>query len=262
MSNPSQNRVHLNYEDDGEGQPVLLLHPVGLDLTWWREVTEALLPHFRVLRVDLRGHGQSPVFSPPSRMEDFATDVHAVLGELDLGPAHVVGQSFGGMVAQVLAIDFPQDVRSLVLSGTHCTASADQREVFAARAAAAERGGMEAVAQSTIERWFTQRAMDSDLVEHARQRLLTDSVDGWAAAWRAIAGFDALPRLPEISVPTLVTTGDADVAAPPEASQKIAETIPSATLRIMEGAPHMAPYERPDLFIPLVKSFLKSVAGV
>ena len=191
----------------------------------------------------------------PWRIEDLAADVHALLGATRLGPAHVVGLLLGGMVAQALAIDHPDDVRSLVLSGTACTFAPSAREALAARGAA-EDGGMKAVVWPTLERWFTPGPRSSELVEQCRQRLLSDNVAGWAATWRAISDFDALPRLHEISVPTLVTTGSVDTSTPPEVARTIAKAIPGATLHIMPGAPHMAPFERPDLFEPLVLSFL------
>lgn len=248
--------VSLCHEVEGEGETVLLLHPVGLDLTWCGPLAERLRPHFRVLRVDLRGHGGSPVPPGPWRIEDLAADVHALLGATRLGPAHVVGLLLGGMVAQALALDHPGDVRSLVLSGTACEFTRAEREALAARGAAAEDGGMKAVVRPTLERWFTPGPQSSELVEQCRQRLLSNNVAGWAATWRAISDFDALPRLHEISVPTLVTTGSADTSTPPAVARTIAEAIPGATLHIMSGAPHMAPFERPDLFEPLILTFL------
>src|SRR3989338_2014511 len=130
-----------------------------------------------------------------------------------------------------------------------------------ARGEAAEQGGMAAVVQPTLERWFTAGFLDSPLVAHCRQRLLANDVGAWAATWRAIAELDTLPQLSEIRAPTLVTTGDADVSTPVPAAQVIAEHIPGAILKVMPGAPHMAPYERPDLFNPLVLEFLRSVAS-
>ncbi|WP_166173081.1 alpha/beta fold hydrolase [Rubrobacter tropicus] len=251
--------VSLRHEVEGEGETVLLLHPVGLDLTWCGPLAERLRPHFRVLRVDLRGHGGSPVPPGPWRIEDLAADVHALLGATRLGPAHVVGLLLGGMVAQVLAIDHPDDVRSLVLSGTACTFAPSVREALAARGAAAEDCGMQAVVRPTLERWFTPGFLGSELVERCRQRLLSDNVAGWAATWRAISVFDALPRLREISVPSLVAAGSVDTSTPPEVARTIAEAIPGATLHTMPGAPHMAPFERPDLFDPLVLTFLRGL---
>ncbi|MGH3386233.1 MAG: alpha/beta fold hydrolase [Nocardioidaceae bacterium] len=253
-------RTRLNHRLEGDGQPVLLLHAVGLDLTWWDVVARSLRADFAVVRVDLRGHGASPVPPAPWRMEDIADDVHGVLGDLGLGPAHVVGQSFGGLVAQALVLEHPEDVRSLVLSGTSCTTSADEYEVFVGRAEAAERGGMAAVTQAALDRWFTAPFMTSEVVERARRRLLADDVAGWASTFGAIAHHNTLDRLHEVTVPTLVITGDADVATPPSMSRTMADAIPGARLHLMPGAPHMGPFERPDLFLPELTAFLAQVS--
>lgn len=253
------NGLRLNYELDGQGPAVLLLHPVGLDLTWWEPQVEALRSEFQVVRMDFRGHGKSQIAPPPYTLADFAADAHALLGALGIDSAHVIGLSLGGMVAQVLALEFPKEVRSLVLSNTLCTLPAQGREAMRARGEAAGQGGMGAVIEATLERWFTRGFLDSALVARCRQHLLAHDVAAWAATWRALAELNTLPRLGEIHVPTLVTTGDADVSTPVAAAQLIANSIPGALLKIMAGAPHMAPYERPELFNPVVLEFLRSV---
>jgi len=254
------NGLRLNYKLDGQGPAVLLLHPVGLDLTWWEPQVEALRSEFQVLRIDFRGHGKSEI-APPYTLAGFAADAHALLGTLNIGPVHVIGLSLGGMVAQLLALEYPTEVRSLVLSNTLCTLPAEARQAMRARGEAAEQGGMAAAIEPTIERWFTRGFLDSPLVARCRRHLLAQDVSAWASSWRAIADLDTLPRLGEIHVPTLVTTGDADVSTPVAAAQSIANRIPGAVLKIMPGAPHMAPYERPELFNPLALEFLRSVGS-
>jgi 3-oxoadipate enol-lactonase len=255
------NGLRLNYELDGQGPAVLLLHPVGLDLTWWEPQVEALRSEFQVLRMDFRGHGKSEIAPPPYALAEFAADAHALLGALHMGPVHVIGLSLGGMVAQVLALEYPAAVRSLILSNTLCTLPAEARQAMRGRGEAAEQGGMAAVVQPTIERWFTRGFLESPLVARCCRHLLAQDVGAWASTWRAIADLDTLPRLGEIHVPTLVTTGDADVSTPLAAAQSIANHIPGAVLKVMAGAPHMAPYEKPELFNPLIIEFLRSVGS-
>ncbi|MBI4528457.1 MAG: alpha/beta fold hydrolase [Deltaproteobacteria bacterium] len=255
------NGVRLHYRIEGQGRPVLLLHPVGLDLTWWDSQAGALRLEFQVIRLDFRGHGKSEIPPPPWSIAEFASDAHALLALLHSRPAHVVGLSLGGMVAQVLALEYPADVRSLVLADTLCTLPAEARNAMRARGEAAEQGGMAAVIQPTVERWFTPGFLESPVVARCRAHLLANDVKPWAETWRAIAELDTLPRLNEIHTPTLVTTGDADVSTPVAAARVIADHIPGAILRVMPGAPHMAPYERPDLFNPLVLEFLRSLSA-
>lgn len=254
----SKRGLCLHYEAEGEGEPVLLLHSVGLDLTWWDHVVEALRPFFYVLRVDLRGHGRSSTPPPPWSIGNFAEDAHALLETLDLAPAHIVGLSLGGMVAQQLSIDYPSDVRSLVLSGTAATFEPVGREILAERGTEAQLWGMAHVIEPTLERWFSKSRPGSDLYERCRQRLFANDVEVWAQTWHAISALDTLQRLPEITVPTLVITGDADTSTPPEAARTIANAILDSTLFIMSGGSHMAPYENPELFIPHLIKFLRT----
>lgn len=259
MTTSAAEPVLLHHRVEGEGETVLLLHSVGLDSTFWNEIATSLVGSYRVVRMDLRGHGRSPVPPRPWRMEDLAADVHRTLAEIGLAPAHVVGQSFGGLVAQALVLDHPEDVRSLVLSGTSCTTDAPHRERFLDRAEAARRGGMEAVAQPAIDRWFTPPFMDDPVVDRVRARLLADDPEAWARTFEAIAGHDTLRRLGAVRVPCLVVTGDADVATPPYFAEEMASVIPGAELRLLPGVPHMGPFERPDLFGPLLASFFAAV---
>ena len=262
MTTSAAEPVLLHHRVDGEGDPVVLLHSIGLDSSFWDVIATDLADSYRVVRVDLRGHGRSPVPPRPWRMADLAGDVHRTLSELGLAPAHVVGQSFGGLVAQALVLDHPGDVRSVVLSGTSCTTSPDAREIFLGRAAAARSGGMEAVAQPAIDRWFTPSFMDDPVVARARARLLADDPEAWARTFEAIAGHDTLGRLPEVRVPCLVVTGDADVATPPHFAEEMAAAVPGAELCILSGVPHMGPFERPDLFVPLLRSFFSAAGSI
>ena len=253
------NGVRLRYEMDGEGPTVLLLHPVGLDSTCWDAQVAAFVPSFRVLRVDLRGHGQSDVPPPPYTLNEFAADVHSLLRQLRLTPAHVIGLSLGGMVAQVLALEHPDDVRSLILADTTGTLSPEARQAVVERGAAAERDGMTSVVDGTLERWFTPGFMRSGMVARCREKLLADDVQGWAATWRAISAVDTDSRLPEIKVPTLVMIGEVDLSVPVARARAMASQIPGAALHVATGAPHMLPLERPDLFNPPVLEFLRNV---
>jgi 3-oxoadipate enol-lactonase len=254
------NGVRIHYAMDGGGQTILLLHPVGLDLTCWGAQVEALAPDFRVLRVDQRGHGGSDV-APPYTLTQFAEDVHALLRHLQFAPAHTLGLSLGGMVAQVLALDHPEDVRSLVLADTNSTLSAEARPAMVERGEAAKRGGMAAVIDPTLARWFTSGFMGSPVVARCRERLLTDNVEGWAGGWQAISELDTHPRLKEIRVPTLVITGEGDVSAPVSRAEAMAGAIPGARLHVVPGAPHMAPLEQPALFNAAVLAFLQTAAA-
>jgi 3-oxoadipate enol-lactonase len=250
--------VPLAFDRSGaaDGATVVLLHSVGLDRTFWAPVSRLLENRFTTVRLDLRGHGDSPSPPGPWRLEDLADDVAGIISRLGVDRVHVVGQSFGGLVAQHVAIRHPALVMRLVLSGTSCTTSETEREVFLDRARVAEAEGMEPVARAAIGRWFTETGMELPVVEMAYRRLLADDPASWANTFRAIAEHNVLGRLREVYARTLVVTGDADVATPPRFAEEMAGALPDCELRILEGVPHMGYLEQPELFARTILNFL------
>lgn len=251
----------LHHTIEGAGPHVALLHPVGLDLTFLLPVAAELSRRYTVLCVDARGHGQSPAMPPATRLEDYADDVHALLAHLDFAPCAVVGFSFGGMVAQTLALRHPQDVRALVPCACPSTLPEPNRLIAAERGATAERGGMAAVLDATLARWFTAAFRAGGGAEAARARLLSDDVQGWAHAWRAMARIDTAPFLGSIRVPTLCIAGEVDLSSPPPIVAAIADAIPGARFTVIAGAPHMLFIEQPQAVAKEIVAFLDDVRG-
>src|SRR5947207_10798011 len=145
--------VRLNHRIDGNGSHVLLLHAVGVDLTFLDAVASKLARDFTVLRADLRGHGKSP-YAPAASLEDFADDVHALLTELSFAPCAVAGFAFGGMVTQALAVKYPQDVRALVIASCPSAQTAETAKTVAARGTDAKRDGIASLLDVTMHRWL------------------------------------------------------------------------------------------------------------
>ncbi|HSD53595.1 MAG TPA: alpha/beta fold hydrolase [Burkholderiales bacterium] len=255
------NSVPLHCTVAGAGPHVALLHPVGLDLTFLQPVAVELARRYRVMCVDLRGHGQTPATPLANGLEDYADDVHGLLASRRFAPCAVVGFSFGGMVAQTLALRHPRDVSALVPCACPSTLAEQNRKVAAARGADAERGGMTAVLDATLTRWFTEAFQTGGGAEPARRRLLSDNVQGWAQAWRAIAGIDTAPRLADIRVPTLCIAGEVDVSSPPQVVAAIAAAIPGARFTTIPGAPHMLFIEQPQVVARQILAFLDEVCA-
>ncbi|OGA79366.1 MAG: hypothetical protein A3G81_31495 [Betaproteobacteria bacterium RIFCSPLOWO2_12_FULL_65_14] len=251
------NNVDIAYRRAGNGAPVLLLHPIGLDSSWWRPFSEQLAPRFCVVAMDFRGHGGSAPIRGDLELADLADDAAGLLRALGLVPAQVVGLSMGGMVAQYLAIRHPDVVRSLVLLATACTLPDEARKQMVERGEIARQDGMRAVLDATLERWFTPAALTSELAKRCERRFLENDVESWAASWRAISRLDTLPLLKRIEAPTLVVTGDRDLSTPPAAARVIADNIPAAALTIIKGAPHMGPFEFPEAYLGPVTAFLQ-----
>jgi 3-oxoadipate enol-lactonase len=253
--------VDLHCRVTGAGPDLVLLHPVGLDHTFWPALVAAASRTHRVVAVDLRGHGRSPAAQGETPIDDYADDVHAAIERHCRGPATVLGLSFGGMLAQLVALRHPGAVTALVLSGCTGGFAPEVRPLLRERGLAAERYGMEAIVPATIERWFTPASRDDPEVERVRERLRTDDVASWSAAWHAISTFDALPRLAGIRAPALVIAGERDAATPVAAAAKLAESIRGAQFTVLPAAPHMMQIERRDDYNAAVLQFLGETNG-
>jgi 3-oxoadipate enol-lactonase len=249
----------LHFRRDGTGPAVVLLHPVGLDHASWEGIAGRLGGRFSVIRPDALGHGASPPAPAGATLADHAAAVHRLIRSQGLARPGVVGLSFGGMVAQTLALDHPEDVGALVLAGCSSRTTPERRPTLLERAAAAERGGMAAILEDTLQRWFTPAYLAAGNALPVAERLRSDSVEGWARAWRAMAGLDLTGRLEAIRVPTLCLAGERDAAAAPAVLEAIASRIPGARLSVLPGAPHMMHLEQPDAFASLVGGFLEAV---
>lgn len=254
--------LRLHGHGQGSGPLTVLLHPVGLDGSFWGGLPAALAGQRRVLSLDLAGHGASPAVHRPRPIEDYADDVAAAIREVGSGPAEVVGLSFGSMIAQMVAIRHPDLVSALVPCGSGGTFAEEIRPVLRERGLAAERGGMQAVLEATLTRWFTPDFLPTPAVERVRQRLLSDDVAGWSAGWHAIAGLDATPHHGRVKVPTLVIAGELDAATPPAVSEAtVACAIPGARFTVLPGAPHMMQIECEAAYTEAVASFLLRRGG-
>jgi len=246
----------LHYRLEGAGRRLLLLHPVGLDLTCFDALTRLLAPRHQVLRVDLRGHGRSPMTGEVVALRDYAADADELMTRLDFAPAAVAGFSFGGMVAQWLALAHPASVSALVLGACPSTLTSDMRAALAERGALAERLGMAAVADATLARWFTDDFRARGEAEAVRQRLLTMNAAAWAAAWRAMAELDTSPRLASIRAPTLCLAAECDRSVAPAALHAMAAAIPGAQYDVVAGAPHMLFLEQPGAVAAAITRFI------
>jgi 3-oxoadipate enol-lactonase len=253
--------VELNYREEGAGKPVVLLHPVGLDLSCWDQVAGILATTHRVIAVDLRGHGESPRTPRSTDIADYAGDVAALIETLDLAPCTVVGVSFGGMTALALAIARPDLLRSVVISACPNTIPDAARADIAARGDRALEGGMAAIIDETMARWFSPQFMDDPIVGQVRDRLLADRPEDWSTGWKTIANLNLGGALSGVAMPTYCIHAENDKGASLEALRSTAEGVQNGRLDVIEGAPHMVHLERAADFAARVAAHLDETGG-
>ena len=240
------------------GAPVVLVHPVGLDLSYWDRQIEALCDEHDVVAFDLPGHGSSPG-SPADWTLDQAAEVLAqVVRGTGSDSAHLVGLSVGGMISQALALAQPDLVRSMTLIDTAAAFSEEGRAGMRARAGMARSGGMAAVVLSTLQRWFTPETVvrRPDLIDRVTKTLLADDPLVHAAMWDMISALDLVSQLHRISCPTLILVGEHDPSSPPAAARVLQENITGSEMHVIPGASHMAPLETPGMINGHLQAFL------
>ncbi len=243
------------------GSPVVLIHPVGLELSYWGGQIEALCDAWDVVAFDLPGHGRTPGSAEDWTLDRAARCLAHVISTTGAGPAHLVGLSVGGMIAQALTLARPDLVRSLTLIDTAAAFADEARNAMRTRAAMAREGGMQAVLRTTIERWFTPdtQARRPDLVDRVSKTLLANDPLVHAAMWDMIAALDLVGHLQRISCPTLVLVGEFDPSSPPAAARVLRDRIDGAQMHVIEQASHMAPLEKPDVINAHLGRFLETI---
>lgn len=244
----------VHYRDEGrrEAPAIALINALGTDLRIFDEAALILSRDFRVIRYDKRGHGLSESGPDRADMADYAADLLGLLERLGVGRATIVGLSIGGVIAQELYRLRAGLVHALVLSDTAAKIGTDA--TWDARIAEVERGGIEAIADSVLERWFTAgfRAVRADELAGWRCMLTRSPKQGYLTACGALKRADLRPCAGAIKAPTLCLVGDEDGSTPVDLVRETAGLIPGARLEIIRGAGHMPNIEKPDVFARLV----------
>jgi 3-oxoadipate enol-lactonase len=242
----------------------VLLHGLGDSHDLWRHQMDALATGHRVIAFDLRGHGRSPLGQADFDLGQMAGDVRAMLDELGIARAMLVGLSMGGGVAQTLAIAEPERALGLVLVSTSSEFPDATQRRFLDRAARAEEGGMAAVVDETVPRWFTPAftADHPDEVERTRRTVLAIDPAAFAAASRANARRNLTRDLHRIRCPIQFVGGSMDPADPERALGIYRRELPDVRAEIVDGVSHLLPVEAPATFNRIVLDFIAEVERI
>jgi 3-oxoadipate enol-lactonase len=239
---------------------VCITHSLASDGGSWAEQVPALLQGgFRVLRLDMRGHGGSAPVSGDYTMAALADDVAQVLNALSIPRVHYIGLSIGGMIGQAFALAHGDRLISALWCDTLPASPSGAGDLWRQRIDTVRRANsLEPLAEPTVERWLT----DAFKVRRpGRWRQICDTVAGTTPAGylgccAAILDFDFAPHLPEVRVPVLVVCGADDAGTPPSENRRLAELVPGARYEEMEACRHFPNVERPDEFNRIMTGWL------
>lgn len=249
-------RLYWKLEGASERPALLLLHSIGTDMSVWDGVARHLLQDFRLLRMDLRGHGASDAPNGDYAMAVLAADASAVLDAAGLASAAVAGVSLGGMIGMELAVATPSRVSALALI---CTSAEMDRAVWEERIARVREGGTAEIADVAMARFLSPEFLCGHpaTAQSVRSGLIATASAGYAGAGAAIRDMDLIDRIHVISAPTVVVAGSRDVSTPFLGhGERIADKIVGAHVVNLDAA-HLAPLEAPIDVAAAIRTLLR-----
>ena len=238
--------INIYYEMHGRGFPLIMIMGLSANVDWWDpRMIHELLKKYQLVIFDNRGAGRTDVSNRGYTIKSFAEDTAGLMGALGISRAHILGVSMGGMIAQELALNFPEKVEKLILCSTNCGGKRSvlpSQEILRTLMAGGSVLSPEEIVRMTIPLIFTEDFVkkNPDLLEFSIQQILRAPIskEVFMNQLSAITQFDTCDRLPQIRAPTLVLHGKRDILVPPENAAILAEAIPNATLFYLENSAH------------------------
>jgi 3-oxoadipate enol-lactonase len=255
--------AEIFYEIQGNGPPVVLLHPFPCDHEFWNPVAGALDSRYRLIIPDLRGHGDSEIGEGPALMQKHAGDVARVLDAAGVGKAAFIGCSIGGYILFEFWRRFRERVTSLALCDTRPQADTAEAQANRLKAAAAVlEQGTEPFIENMIPKLMgrTTVATRPDLVAGARAMMGKMSAEDISLVLRGMGERpDSVADLKSINVPTLIVIGEEDLLSTVADGELMRQNIAGSQLKVIPKAGHYAPWEQPEAVGIVLRQFLDDV---
>lgn len=249
-------RIYWRTDGDASLPALVLANSLGTDVTLWDPILNALMQDYQVIRFDMRGHGGSDGTPGDYTLDQLTDDAAAVIDASGVPSFDFWGISLGGMVGMALGARKAVGLRKLVLSNT---AAQFDKSVWIQRIEAIRQGGMAAVADAVIGRFYTPSFVQTDGIGVRRMRncVLSQSPEGYIGCCAAIRDMSLLPKLAAISAPTLIVTGSQDQSTPPARGEELRTNIAGSSIVSLPSA-HIPVTEMPERYLAAVLPFLKS----
>jgi pimeloyl-ACP methyl ester carboxylesterase len=251
--------VKIYWEEHGTGDPLLLIMGLGSCLEMWHRTLPVVTPHYRTIVFDNRGVGRSDVPAGPYSIPTMASDAVAVMDAAGIEKARVYGISMGGIIAQELALGYPERVRSLILGctthGGPMSIPADKKvlDVLMTRGSMTVEEAIEAMLPFVYDAGTAREELEIDI---DLRRRYAPTPEGYYAQLQGILDYESRSRLSQITAPTLVIHGETDQLIPAANGRMIASLIPGAKLVMIPNASHIFTTDQPKATIAAVLEFL------
>jgi len=262
MKNLNIGNFRLFYEDRGRGEPILLVHGMGSDHTVWEGMIPLLKKNYRVLAVDLRGHGASSKPQGPYSIKLFAQDMYQFIESLGISQVHFIGHSMGGAIGLELTLQHPEIIGSLTLISSFAYADSPLRDVLKELKKILTQEGYNAFFNACLQLANTTEFIQDN--KELFQVIMNDmaktiSISAIRDTLNACGEVDFRTSLKNVKTPTMIIAGEDDIFTPPSHSIKIKNAIYNSKIEIINNGTHNMLVERPqetcDLIYPFLKEF-------
>ncbi|GJL81398.1 MAG: 3-oxoadipate enol-lactonase [marine bacterium B5-7] len=249
----------MHYRMRGEGAQTTLVfaNSLGTDLRLWDRLAPAFDGNFCVLCYDKRGHGLSSAPPPPYSLADHRDDLINLLDALGIADIVLCGDSVGGLIVQAIAERQPDRVKALVLCDT--AARIGDEATWNSRIEAARNGGVEALADATMERWFSEafRRRNTDEIQIWRNMLVRTPLDGFIGTMMALRDADQTAATGAFDLPALVVVGSEDGSTPPAVVRELANLIDNSEFHVIAEAGHLPCVDQPGKLQEVMTGFFR-----
>ncbi|WP_323037376.1 3-oxoadipate enol-lactonase [Pararhodobacter sp.] len=253
-------RLHYQLDGDPDGVPLVFANSLGTDLRLWDKIIPLLPEGLRILRYDMRGHGLSDAPPAPYTMGALVRDLERLMDHLEIRDAVLVGLSIGGQVAQGLAVKRLDLLRGLVLSNT--AAKIGTKDAWQERIDTVRAGGIEALADGVIERWFPAAFRATPECHAWRAMLVRTTLDGYAGCIAALAGADFYVTTASLRLPVLGIAASEDGSTPPDMVRETTDLVPGSKFALIRDAGHLPCIDQPVAYAEHLSRFLRGIGHV
>ncbi|TNE83290.1 MAG: alpha/beta fold hydrolase [Gammaproteobacteria bacterium] len=256
------NGISMAYVDEGQGEPLILLHGLGVCRRDWEPQIEYFRQHWRVIAPDFRGHGDSGKPDGPYSVMQHAADIVALMDALDIPSAHIVGLSMGGMVAFQMAVDCPERLRSMTIVNSGPALPNDSfaaKKMLWSRLSAIHLLGMRTYGHKVAANMFPGEGREA-LIEMFAEQIASNPKRIYLKNLKSLFGWGVLDQLAAIETPTLMLTGDRDYS-PVAVKQAVVSAMQQAQLVVIADSGHGTPIEKPDETNRAIEDFIRGLSA-
>lgn len=247
--------THFTVDGPENGPTIVFSNSLGTDFRSWDDVVARLSGKFRCIRYDKRGHGLTDLTPAPYSIDQLTGDLNELLDHLGVTDAVICGLSVGGVIAQNLASQHPARVRAIILCDT--AAKIGTQELWDARIKAVNDGGIKAISEAILQRWFSATFPEKhpEAFANWRNMLIRTPAQGYVGVCHALAAANLTQATAKLTIPALVLGGSEDGATPPDVVRATADLITGAAFQLIDGVGHLPCIEAPDVLATLIEDF-------